>query len=131
MSFGKGGRNFRGRRTTRQLPSSLADGFIVQVHFAGKPGTTKRILNALRRDIATYLDTLRGGGHLILAGRYFSSVGGIWLLKVRHIPEADKLVREYPPVKQELLTYRTNVLVDLDQVPAGLNKPNERTLEPA
>lgn len=132
MSFGKGGRNFRGRRNTRQQPISLPDGFVVQVHFAGQPGTTKRILNALRRDISEHLDALRAGGHLLAAGRYFSSVGGMWLLKVRHIPDAEKLVRDYPPVKQNLLTYRINVLVDLDQVPLVPQKPaREHTLEPA
>lgn len=130
MSFAKNGRHARSRSGNRQQPVSLPDGYLVQVHFAGIPGTTKRILNALRRESHEHLTALKNSGHLVLAGRYFSSVGGVWILKVRHIPDAEKLVREYPPVKQNLLTYRLNVLVDLDQVPQ-LASSKGTALEPA
>lgn len=116
MSYVRQGRSFRGKRNTRRsLPESL-DGYVVQVHFAGRPSTTKRIMNSLRHDSQAYLDTLREKGQLLFAGRYLSSVGGMWLIKVRAMIEAEKLAHDYPPVKKDLLTFRLNVLMDRDGV---------------
>lgn len=114
MSFVRQGRNFRGRRTSRTLIPESPDGYLVQVHFAGRPGTDKRTMNSQRRDIVQYIDNLKNHGQLLAAGRYLSSVGGMWLLKVKTLIDAEKIAREYPPVKKDLLTFRINVLVDTD-----------------
>jgi uncharacterized protein YciI len=114
MSFVRQGRNFRGRRTTRNMIPESPDGYLVQVHFAGRPGTDKRTMNSQRRDIAQYIENLKNHGQLLAAGRYLSSVGGMWLLKVKTLIDAEKIAREYPPVKKDLLTFRINVLVDSD-----------------
>lgn len=71
-------------------------------------------MNTLRRDIQAYLDALRSSGQLLVAGRYLSSVGGMWLLKVRSMGDAERIARDYPPVKKDYLTFRINVLVDTD-----------------
>lgn len=112
MSFVRQGRSFRGRRATRNTIPESPNGYLVQVHFAGRPGTSKRVMNSLRRDIAAYLDSLKVQGQLLASGRYLSSVGGMWLLKVKTLMDAEKIAREYPPVKKDLLTFRLNVLVD-------------------
>ncbi len=116
MSYVRQGRTFRGKRNIRRsLPESL-DGYVVQVHFSGRPGTTKRNMNALRNDSQAYLDNLREKGQLLFSGRYLSSVGGMWLIKVRAMIEAEKIAHDYPPVKKDLLTFRLNVLMDRDGV---------------
>ncbi|MBK6765364.1 MAG: hypothetical protein IPG71_03305 [bacterium] len=114
MSFVRQGRSFRGKRNTRNTIPESPDGYIVQVHFAGRPGTNKRIMNALRREVAQYTDDLKMNNSLLASGRYLSSVGGMWLLKVKTLVDAEKIAREYPPVKRDLLTFRLNVLVDSD-----------------
>ncbi|MCB9357500.1 MAG: hypothetical protein H6505_02915 [Calditrichaeota bacterium] len=90
------------------------DGYVVQVHFAGKPGTSKRIMNSQRREIHDYLDALKKNGTLLASGRYLSSVGGMWLLKVKTLSDAEKIARGYPPVKKEMLTFRLNILMDTE-----------------
>lgn len=133
MSYVRQGRNFRGRRSNnrRTLPESL-DGYVVQVHFAGRPGTTKRVMNSLRNDSQAYVDMLREKGQLLFSGRYLSSVGGMWLIKVRAMIEAEKLAHDYPPVKKDLLTFRINVLMDRDGVfSKQLAKTHESDLQPA
>ncbi|NUO19422.1 hypothetical protein HUU59_08255 [bacterium] len=132
MSYVRHGRNFRGRKSTRRsLPESL-DGYVVQVHFAGRPGTTKRTMNSLRHDSQAYLDALREKGQLLYSGRYLSSVGGMWLIKVRAMIEAEKLAHDYPPVRKDLLTFRINVLMDRDGVFSKLStKRTEDDLQPA
>ncbi len=114
MSYVRHGRNFRGRKNNRNSVPESRDGYVVQVHFAGRPGTTKRVMNALRRDVQEYLDALRTNNQLLVAGRYLSSVGGMWLLKVKTMGDAERVARDYPPVKKDLLTFRINVLVDTD-----------------
>lgn len=132
MSFVRQGRGSRPRRPQRHMMPEVPDGYIVQVHFAGRPGTSKRIMNAQRRDIAAYLETLRNHGNLLACGRYLSSVGGMWLLKVKTLLDAERIAREYPPIKKDLLTFRLNVLVDTDG--SLLKQPlprSEHELEPA
>ncbi len=132
MSYVRQGRTFRGKRNTRRsLPESL-DGYVVQVHFAGRPGTTKRTMNSLRNDSQAYMDTLREKGQLLFSGRYLSSVGGMWLIKVRAMIEAEKLAHDYPPVRKDLLTFRLNVLMDRDGVfSKQMSKNTEHELQPA
>ncbi len=132
MSYVRQGRNFRGRRNTRGTIPESRDGYVVQVHFAGRPGTTKRIMNSLRREIHDYLETLRDNGQLLIAGRYLSSVGGMWLLKVKTMGDAEKIARDYPPVIKDFLTFRLNVLVDADNTMLQAKAPErERSMQPA
>ncbi|MCB1060088.1 MAG: hypothetical protein KDB65_07645 [Calditrichaeota bacterium] len=132
MSFVRHGRNSRGRKNSRGTIPESKDGYVVQVHFAGRPATTKRLMNTLRRDIQAYLDALRSSGQLLIAGRYLSSVGGMWLLKVRTMGDAERIARDYPPIKKDYLTFRINVLVDTDNVlMTSISHERDSSLQPA
>ena len=84
----------------------------VQVHFSGLPGATKKHLHAIKREITEKVQDMTRRGQLILAGRYLSSIGGVWLLRVKNLEEAQRLAKEHPAVKSNLLTYRVYLLVD-------------------
>jgi uncharacterized protein YciI len=84
----------------------------VQVHFSGLPGATKKHLLAIKREIVEKTQDMTRRGQLILAGRYLSSIGGVWLLKVKNFEEAQRLAKEHPAVKSNLLSYRAYILVD-------------------
>jgi uncharacterized protein YciI len=84
----------------------------VQVHFSGLPGATKKHLHAIKREITEKVQDMTRRGQLVLAGRYLSSIGGCWLLKVKNLEEAKRLAKEHPAVKSNLLTYRVNLLVE-------------------
>ncbi|MBU0691471.1 hypothetical protein KKH18_06610 [bacterium] len=84
----------------------------VQVHFSGLPGATKKHLHAIKREITEKVQDMTRRGQLILSGRYLSSIGGVWLLKVKTFEEAQRLAKEHPGVKSNLLTYRCYILVE-------------------
>jgi len=84
----------------------------VQVHFSGLPGATKKHLGAIRREITEKIQDMTRRGQLIISGRYLSAIGGVWLLKVKNIEEAERLAKEHPGVKSNLLTYRTYILLE-------------------
>lgn len=111
MSFQRRDRNFKGKNSRRVLPESR-DGYFVQIHFAGKPGTSKKKLGQHHVALTDHLDQMMRRGQLLACGRYLSSVGGMWLVKVNSPHEAERLAKEHPGVKENLLSFRINVLME-------------------
>ena len=111
MSFQRRDHNFRGRNSRRVLPESR-EGYFVQVHFTGKPGTNKKKIGLHRVALTDLLDQMMRRGQLLACGRYLSSVGGMWLVKVNSPHEAERLAKEHPGVKENLLSFRINVLME-------------------
>jgi uncharacterized protein YciI len=99
-------------RYTRPATKTFSGPVYVQVHFSGLPGATKKHLHAIKREITEKVQDMTRRGQLVISGRYLSSIGGVWLLKVKHIEEAQRLAKEHPAVKSNLLTFRVNLMVD-------------------
>jgi hypothetical protein len=103
------------------------DFYFVQVHFQPRPGARKTHFDNLLPQLSDLLQSMIRDGQLLLAGGYPSSIGGLWLLKVRTLAEAERLVQAHPAVVAQMLTYR---LLDL-QEPAGIVVPAAPPAAPA
>jgi hypothetical protein len=96
-----------------------------QVHYQPRPGARKSHLAAVQPKLIERLHDMIRRGQLVLGGSYPSSIGGVWLLKVRSRPEAERLVMDNPAVGCNLVTYR---LVEL-QDPHGVVVQQERAAQ--
>jgi hypothetical protein len=105
-------KNDKFRKNGRGFVAKQVGPFYVQVHFAATPGATKKHLDAIQREITEKTQDMTRRGILIIAGRYLSSVGGMWLLKVNTKEEAEKHAREHPAVKSNLVKFRLKYLQD-------------------
>lgn len=97
--------------------------FYYQVHFQPVPGARKIHFGAIRPKLTERMHDMIRRGQLLMSGGYPSSIGGMWLLKVKSRSEAERLVMDNPAVACNLLTHR---LIEL-QDPMGAILHQERT----
>ncbi|HEY3295461.1 MAG TPA: hypothetical protein VGL38_08480 [bacterium] len=83
-----------------------------QVHFQPVPGARKTHFAAIRPKLTERMHDMIRRGQLLMSGGYPSSIGGMWLLKVKSRSEAERLVQDHPAVACNLLTHR---LLELEE----------------
>ncbi|MFZ5434048.1 MAG: YciI family protein [Calditrichota bacterium] len=93
-----------------------------QIHYQPRPGARKLHLSAVQHKLTERLQDMVRRGQLLLSGGYPTSIGGMWLLRVRSRAEAERLVLDNPAVSCNLVTYR---IVEL-QEPMGVLVQQER-----
>lgn len=115
-------------RRRKPLPEPVAevkrtpDHYYFQVHFQPVPGARKNHFDAIRPTLLERTHEMIRRGQLLFAGGYPSSIGGMWLLKVKTRSEAERLVLDHPAVACSLLTHK---LIEL-QEPEGAIVSAER-----
>lgn len=95
-----------------------------QVHYQPRPGAKKSHLSAVQPKLIERLHDMIRRGYLIVSGSYPTSIGGMWLLRVKNRNEAERFVLDNPLVACNLVTYR---LIEL-QDPIGVVVQQERDL---
>jgi len=99
-----------------------------QVHFQPVPGARKIHFGAIRPKLTERMHDMVRRGQLLMSGTYPSSIGGMWLLKVKSRSEAERLVMDNPAVACNLLTHR---LLELqDPMGAIMHQEKPHTVEP-
>jgi hypothetical protein len=86
--------------------------YYFQVHFQPVPGARKIHFGAIRPKLTERMHDMIRRGQLLMSGKYPSSIGGMWLLKVKSRSEAERLVMDNPAVACNLLTHRLIELED-------------------
>jgi len=117
---------FRRRRipSENNAPKRLREYLYVQIHYQPRPSARKNHLAAVQPKLTERLHDMVHRGQLLLCGGYPTSIGGMWLLRVKSRAEAERLVRDNPAVACNLVTYR---IVEL-QDPLGIVVQQEREL---
>jgi len=123
----RGENNFRRRRLIRPIERRQREYLYFQVHYQPVPGARKAHLQAVQPKLIERIHDMIRRGQLLMCGTYPSSIGGMWLLKVKSHAEAERLVLENPAVSCNLVTHR---LVELHD-PIGVVVQQERGLESA
>jgi len=100
---------------TTATPERRPEFYYFQVHFQPVPGARKVHFGAILPKLTERMHDMIRRGQLLMAGGYPSSIGGMWLLKVKSRGEAERLVLDNPAVACNLLTHR---LIEL-QEPMG------------
>jgi len=95
-----------------------------QIHFQARPGARKNHLAAVQPKLTERVHDMVRRGQLLISGGYPTSIGGMWLLRVKSRSEAERLVMDNPAVSCNLVTYR---MVEL-QEPVGMVVLQEREL---
>jgi len=104
------------------------DHYYFQVHFQPVPGARKIHFGAIRPKLTERMQDMVRRGQLLMSGGYPSSIGGMWLLKVKSRSEAERLVMDNPAVACNLLKHR---LIELqDPMGAVIHQENAHAIEP-
>jgi uncharacterized protein YciI len=128
-------REFPMRRRLRTTHGGSANGFAerrpehmyYQVHFQPVPGARKTHFTAIRPKLTERMHEMIRRGQLLMSGGYPSSIGGMWLLKVKNRGEAERLVADNPAVACNLLKHR---LIELqDPMGAVIREENAHSIE--
>jgi uncharacterized protein YciI len=122
----RGENTFRRRRLVRATERRQREFLYFQVHYQPVPGARKAHLMAVQPKLIERLHDMIRRGQLLMCGTYPSSLGGMWLLKVRSHAEAQRLVLENPAVSCNLVTHRLLELHD----PLGVVVQQERPPQP-
>jgi len=109
-------------RTSRIPEKRQREYLYYQVHYQPVPGARKTHLQAVQPKLTERVYDMIRRGQLILCGGYPSSIGGMWLIRVKSHAEAERLVLENPAVSCNLVTHR---LIEL-QDPMGVIVQQER-----
>jgi hypothetical protein len=120
----RGQSTFRRRRLIRPIERRQRDFLYYQVHYQPVPGARKAHLLAIQPKLTERIHDMVRRGQLLLCGTYPTSLGGMWLLRVRSHAEAERLVLENPAVSCNLVRHRLLELMD----PTGIAVQQERTL---
>jgi hypothetical protein len=113
------------------LPEKRPDHYYFQVHFQPVPGARKIHFAAIRPKLTERMHDMIRRGQLLMSGGYPSSIGGMWLLKVKSRGEAERLVLDNPAVACNLLTHRLIELQDPMGAVTHQEKPQPvETVEP-
>jgi hypothetical protein len=107
----------------------IPDFYYFQVHYQPVPGARKAHFDAVGPRLLERTHEMIRHGQLLISGGYPSSIGGLWVLKVKNRAEAERLVMDHPAVACNLLTYR---LIEL-QDPEGMvvHEARIQAIEPA
>jgi uncharacterized protein YciI len=105
------------------------DHYYFQVHYQPVPGARKNHFEAIRPKLTEKMHEMIRHGQLLISGGYPSSIGGMWVIKVKNRAEAERLVMDHPAVACNLLTYK---LIEL-QEPEGaiIHEARLQAIEPA
>ena len=122
----RGENTLRRRRLVRPVERRQREYLYYQVHYQPVPGARKSHLLAVQPKLTERLHDMIRRGQLLMCGSYPSSLGGMWLLKVRSHAEAQRLVLENPAVSCNLVTHRLQELHD----PMGVVVQQERAPQP-
>lgn len=114
----------RRRRLIRPVERRQRDYLYYQVHYQPVPGARKAHLLAIQPKLTERIHDMVRRGQLLLCGTYPTSLGGMWLLRVKSHAEAERLVLENPAVSCNLVRHRLLELMD----PTGIAVQQERTL---
>lgn len=123
----RGESTFRRRRLIRPIERRQRDYLYYQVHYQPVPGARKAHLLAVQPKLTERIHDMVRRGQLLLCGTYPTSLGGMWLLRVKSHAEAERLVLENPLVSCNLVRHRLLELMD----PTGIVVHQERTLDSA
>jgi hypothetical protein len=122
----RGESTLRQRRLLRPVERRQREYLYYQVHYQPVPGARKAHLLAVQPKLIERIHDMIRRGQLLLCGTYPTSLGGMWLLKVKSHAEAERLVLENPAVSCNLVTHRLLELQD----PIGVVVHLERTPPP-
>ena len=120
----RGQSTLRRRRLIRPVERRQRDYLYYQVHYQPVPGARKAHLLAIQPKLTERIHDMVRRGQLLLCGTYPTSLGGMWLLRVKSHAEAERLVLENPAVSCNLVRHRILELMD----PTGIAVQQERTL---
>lgn len=123
----RGESTFRRRRLIRPVERRHREFLYFQVHYQPVPGARKTHLMAVQPKLTERIHEMIRRGQLLMCGSYPSSIGGMWLLRVRSHAEAERLVLDNPLVSCNLVKHRLVELMD----PIGVVVHQERMLQTA